>query len=125
MADLVQKGAVWLEGKRKAHRAVAVTVRRGGLSFTAQATKGFSQSVSESTEGVILNERSEDFTIAVLDYDFGNGPVLPDVGDMIYDDSSGEEVRLEVLPMAVDVEKRYSDSYRLSWRIHTKETGDT
>ena len=123
MADLIQKGASWLEGKRIAHRAVEVTVRRGGLSFTAQATKGFSQSMAETAEGVIVNERAEDYIISVADYDFGQGPVEPAVGDMIFDPSSGSEVRMEVMPMAMDIEKRYTDSYRIAWRIHTKETG--
>ncbi|MEO2049059.1 MAG: hypothetical protein ABGX16_21075 [Pirellulales bacterium] len=126
MVDLIQKGAIWHESKRKAHRTVAVTVRRGGLEFTALATKGFYSSVAESTDGMIINERAEDYIIAVVNYDFANGkgPVEPEVGDFIYDSSSGSEVRMEVLPLAVEPAKRYSDSYRISWRIHTKETGN-
>jgi len=121
MADMVQKGAIWLEEKRKAHRSVLVTVRRGALNFVASATKGAYLALAESADGVIINERSEDYTIAVADYDFGFGPVDPDVGDYIYDSSSGTEVKMQVLPMAIDPEKRYSDNYRISWRIHTKE----
>ncbi len=124
MPDLVQKGAVWLEGKRLAHRSVSVTVRRGGLSFTALATKGTFQSISETLTGVIVNERAEDYMIAVADYDFGDGPEDPKVGDYIHDSSSGKEIRMEVLPVAVEDAKRYSDNYRITWRIHTKETGD-
>jgi len=121
--DLIQKGPAWLEAKRIAHRAVEVTVRRGGLSFVAPATKGLSQSMSETAEGVIVNERAEDYIISVVDYDFGSGPVIPEIGDLIFDSSSGTEVRMEVMPMAMDIEKRYTDSYRIAWRIHTKETG--
>jgi len=121
MTDMIKTGANWLETKRLAHRAVTVTVRRGGLSFTADATKGMTQLIAATEDNVIVQEKSEDFTIAVADYDFGWGPVDPEPGDMIYDDSSGSTVVLEVLPMAVEAEKRYSDGYRISWRIHTKE----
>jgi len=118
MADLVKQGALWLEGKRVAHRAITVTVWRGGLSFTAEATLGASDLTSYNDENVIVEEKSEDFTIAVADYDFGKGPVDPERGDSIEYDG----LKFEVLPVASAPEARYSDAYRLSWRVHTKVT---
>lgn len=117
MADLLRKGSQWLEQMRKAHLSSPVTYRRSGqadLQLNATYGKTNYEVVDES--GFTTGGHVWDFLI--LADELTNSE--PEPGDVIVADGR----RFEVLAWGNDIRGwRWSDPYRQTYRIHTKDIG--
>ena len=119
MADLLRQGTAWLEQQRAAHAASPVTYRRGQDSYTVDATFGRTQyEVEEETSGGGLRVGAQvtDFLISAETFPLTE----PEAGDQIVADGRV----YEVMAFGQDLRGwRWSDPYRTTLRIHTKDIG--
>ena len=116
-ARLVSRAAIKLVDPR------TVTVSRGVDVFTIEnATIGESRTEEiQNSDNVITEVLLRDYLIDVSDFDFGSGPVAPQVGDVITETINGITRYFEVLPTNGVPEYREHDRDGTTWRIHTKE----
>ena len=114
MADLLERGVVWLEDQRTKHCTRDVTYARGAASGVVKATVGRTQYETDDGETVRIRFTDRDFLILAADLDLGAGPILPDRGDTIRETHGASIYVFEV------VDWRYSDVYRTTFRIETK-----
>ena len=122
MADLLEKGSVFLDGVRHAHLTHAVTYHRAGVEKEIQATVGGTEFEQEGDAGLIQRIESRDFLVRTIDLDLGGGPTLPIAGDQIHEVIDGVKVIYEVNAPEGGGQPpwRYSHPNRRSLRIHTK-----
>ena len=115
MADLLRDGLSWLESQRTAHMTSPVTYRRAGLADAeVQATFGRTDYEVADDYGATIRTHVIDFLILAdaLGWE-------PEAGDQIVADG-----RLhEVMPLSGQGHWRWSDPYRTTLRIHTKDIG--
>ena len=115
MPDLLRDSSTWLDQQRRAHLASEVTYRRGAQVWTVPATRGNTRYEVEDVSGLRVGGQVIDFLILAADLD-----VEPEPGDVIVTDGR----RYEVAAHGQDVKGwRWSDLYRQSYRIHTKDIG--
>ena len=121
MADLLEQGAAWLDGMRAKHMAQPVTYCRGEESVEVQATVG--RTVFEITDayGVVEHSESRDFLITAADLVLGGQAVLPERGDSIRETQDDKTFVYEVMAPGKEPHYRFSDVYRRTLRIHTKQ----
>ena len=106
---------------RAAHKKLdphKVTVTRGSLSFPATATIGETRSEEILTNNVVILTRVRNYLIDVVEYNFGEGCVEPEVGDQI---TEGETVWI-VTEDSTDTAWRWSDRERKVYRLNTVES---
>ena len=123
MGDLLRQGTQWLEQQRAAHCSSPVTYRRpstgSGEATEAviNATFGRTQYEVEDARGLRVGAEVIDFLVSaeVFAPTFGE----PEPGDQIVADG----VVYEVMDLAGQGHWRWSDPYRTTMRIHTKEVG--
>ena len=117
MGDLLRQGAQWLEQQRAAHCSSPVPYRRDQVSYEIDATFGRTQYEVEDGHGLRIGAEVIDFLVSaeVFAPMFGE----PEAGDQIVADG----VVYEVMDLAGQGHWRWSDPYRTTMRIHTKETG--
>jgi len=117
VADLLRQGAAWLEQMRTAHCSSPVEYRHGDEAHEVQATFGrTSYEVADETGGgLTVGAHVWDFLI--LADALGTEP---EPGDLIVADGH----RFEVMALGEDFRGwRWSDPYRTTYRIHTREIG--
>ena len=121
MSDLLREGLNWLEQQRTAHMTSPVIYRRAGSGGQAdaevQATFGktdYEVAGDYSGGGATIRTHVIDFLI--LADELGHEPQASDV---IVADGR----KYEVMDLAGEGAWRWSDSYRTTFRIHTKDTG--
>lgn len=102
----------------KAHAGVAVTLTRGSVSVELTAVRGASEEQMDGSQGARLRSFVRDYLIEADDYDFGEGPVHPALGDRITDDGRTYEVGTP----SDDKPWRWHDRARSRLRVHTVET---
>jgi len=121
VADLLKQASAWLDAMRKAHLARPVTYCRGEESVEVLATVG--RTVFETTDayGVVEHSESRDFLILAADLVLGGQAVLPERGDRIRETQDGKTFVYEVMAPGKEPEWRWSDGYRRTLRIHTKQ----
>ena len=113
MGDLLRDGLRWLDQQRQAHCSSAVTYSRGSTTATVMATYGRTEFEGLDDGGFRVTAHVIDFLITA-----DAMPVdAPRVGDTITADS----VTYEVMNLPGDGCWRWSDPYRTTLRIHTKE----
>ena len=119
MADLLRKGAVWLEQMRHTHCSSQVEYRRDGDGHQVQATFGRTTYEVSDESGLNVGAHVWDFLIlaevltALL-------PGDPAPADVIVADCR----RYEVMALGDDTRGwRWSDPYRTTFRIHTRDIG--
>lgn len=117
MADLLSKGAAWLESQRRRHLSSCVQYVRGSSSVTVPATRGRSEFDLATADGALVREISNDFLIAIGDLVIDGISIMPQGGDRIIDGA----VTFKVLPFGSEPSWRYADQFRLTYRIHTKQ----
>ena len=117
MGDLLRQASQWLEQQRAAHCSSPVTYRRGEAEAVVNATFGRTQYEVEDEFGLRLGAHATDFLILADEL----APVFggPQAGDRIVADGAV----FEVMPLAGQGHWRWSDPYRQTMRIHTKEVG--
>lgn len=126
MIDLLQTGAAFLADLSSESAAVSVTITRADDEITGvAATIGRSQDLRfDDNTGIVIGHETRDYLIAAADYDFGDGPVEPQTGDIITDSSSGKAIEYVVRPTSGEDGARWSDRYGVRWRIHTKRLSE-
>lgn len=123
MADLLEKASAWLDGMRTRHASRPVTYRRGNVSVEVAAGVGRTLFQIDSGTGVLETFESRDFLILAADLVIGGVAVLPKTGDRITEGQDSTSYIYEVLAPGAEPAWRYSDPYRRTLRIHTKQVG--
>lgn len=123
MADLLAKGAAWLEQQRSKHLASMVTYRRGESTVDVAATIGKTAFEIDDGQGVIQRIESRDFLVLAADLVLDSVTTLPQRGDVIEEPAGNITLLYEVMAPGNEPCWRYSDAYRQSLRIHTKQVG--
>ena len=121
MADLLEKASDWLGGMRQAHLSRPVTYRRGEDSIEVAATVGKTVFEIDDGYGAIERFESRDFLIAAADLALNGEPVEPQAGDIIAETVGGGTLVYEVLAPGKEPCWRWSDPYRRTLRVHTKQ----
>ena len=117
MGDLLRQGSRWLEQMRTSHCSSPVTYRRGGTQLTVNTTSGRTQYEVGDDFGLRVGAEVMDFLILADEL----SPTFeqPQAGDQIVADA----VVFEVMSLAGQGHWRWSDPYRTTMRIHTREIG--
>jgi hypothetical protein len=121
MIDLLEKASEWLENKRTKFAARIVTYSRG--TQTVQIPAAVGKTVFEVDEGfsVLLRYEARDFLILAADLVFGGKNTLPQKGDRIYETQAEAIYVYEVTAPGKEPAWRFSDPWRKTLRIHTKQ----
>ena len=121
MADLLQKASDWLEDMRTKHASRLVTYKRGAETIVVSATIG--RTVFEIDDGVGVSTQYEarDFLILAQELMLGGERTLPQRGDRIQETVGDQSIEYEVLAPGKEPCWRYSDPFRKTLRIHTKQ----
>lgn len=121
MADLLEQGTAWLEGMRHRHMTRPVVYQRGAQSVEVQATVGRTVFEAADAYGVVERTESRDFLILTADLVLDGQVVLPERGDRIRETQDGKVYVYEVMAPGKEPCYRFSDVYRQTLRIHTKQ----
>jgi len=114
MADMFHDGLAWLAQQLNQHCASQVLYRRGGESIAVAATFGKTDIELADESGLTIASFVWDFLINADALGFE-----PEAGDVIV--ANGRQY--EVMNLAGDGSWRFSDPYRTTLRIHTKDIG--
>ena len=121
MADLLRQGSDWLEAQRKLHAASTVVYGRGAFSVEVAATIGRTVFELENTYGIVEKTESRDFLVLTADLVLDGQAVLPQRGDRIRETCGQQVLVYEVMAPGQEPAWRFSDPYRKTLRIHTKQ----
>ena len=124
MADMLESAASWLEGQRTKFMSRQVAYCRGINSAQVLATIG--KTIFEIDDGLGAVERfeSRDFLIAAAAIVLSGTVTLPPPGDKVKESAGGKLIVYEVLAPGKEPCWRYSDPFRKTLRIHTKQIGE-
>ncbi len=115
MGDMLRQGNEWLQQQRAAHMASPVTYRRAGQpDKVVVATFGKTDYEVADDYGATIQTQVIDFLILASELEFP-----PQAGDVIVANNSN----YETMSLAGQGCWRWSDSYKITYRIHTKDTG--
>ncbi len=123
MADLLETASNWLEAKRTQHLSRTVTYQRGVDTVDVLASIGRTTFELDDGYGVLQKFESRDFLILADDLVLNGSTVLPQRGDRIQETQAGTTYTYEVLAPGKEPVFRFSDAYRKTLRIHTKQIG--
>lgn len=121
MADLLEWASAWLDGMRAKYLARTVTYCRGEESVEVQATLGRTVFEIADAYGVVEQSESRDFLIPAADLVLGEAVTLPERGDRIRETHDGKVFVYEVMAPGKEPHYRFSDVYRRTLRIHTRQ----
>ena len=124
MVDLLQRGMAWLEGKRTRCMTQSVVYLRGEESVEVSATIGSTVFNVDDGAGALLRVESRDYLILAADLVLGGNAILPKRGDQIRETggAGGDQVFVyEVVGPGNEPCWRWSDGYRQTLRVHTKQ----
>lgn len=124
MVDMQAAGAAWFESMRVKFMIVPVTYCRNAASVDVAATIGKTVFEVSREYGVFEKYISRDYIIAVEALILEGEPILPVRGDQIRETRDGKTYVYEVMAPGNEPCWRWSDSYRRSLRIHTKQVGE-
>jgi hypothetical protein len=115
MADLLEQGARWLEAQRTKHCTRDVTYVRGADSVVVQATIGRTEFQADDGQTVRIDFTERDYLMRAADLVLAGDAVAPQPGDQVRETQDGQTLVFEV------IDWRYSDPYRQTLRLHTKQ----
>ena len=121
MADLLETGSNWLQSQRTKHATREVIYQRGVDSVPVQATIGRTIFEVDNGHGVLERSESRDYLVLAVDLVLAGSPVLPERGDRIRETDGGTTYVYEVMSPGKEPHWRWSDPYRKTLRIHTKQ----
>ena len=121
MADLLQKSSDWLEDMRTKHASRLVTYKRGAETIVVSATIGRTVFEIDDGVGVSMQYEARDFLILAQELVLGGERTLPQRGDRIQETVGDQTIEYEVLAPGKEPCWRYSDPFRKTLRIHTKQ----
>jgi len=116
VTDLLKQGSDWLERMRTTHMSSPIEYRRPPAteSVTVNATFGRTEIELADEGGTTIASHVWDFLILAEELTVGE----PEPGDVIV--ANGR--RYEVMALGDDIKGwRWSDPYRQTYRIHTKD----
>jgi len=126
---MLETGNAWLQAQRKASMAKTVTYRRGAASVAVQATIGQTAFDIDQGDGAPVAFQSRDYLITVADLVLSAALAIPQEGDTIEETVTVGAVtttyKHEVARFGAEECYRYSDPYRITFRIHTKLMTET
>ena len=115
MSNLLKRGSDWLEQQRKEHCSSQVEYRRDGQTYDVVATFGKTDLEVADESGLTVQSHVWDFLITAADLNFE-----PEAGDVI----AANGRKYEVMDLGSEGCWRWSDPYRVTYRIHTKDVGE-
>ena len=121
MADLLEQAAGWLDGMRAQHLSRRVVYSRGDDSVEVAATIGRTVFEIDDGSGAVVQWESRDFLITAGDLVLGGEVVEPEPGDKIREEQDSKVHVYEVMAPGKERCWRYSDPYRRTLRVHTKQ----
>lgn len=121
MVDVLREASEWLEGERDKFLTEPVVYRRGTDTVTLNATRG--RTIFEIDDGFGSVERwqSKDFLIFTKDLVFNTIETEPERGDRIEDTVGSRTYIYELMAPPGEPFFRFSDVWRQTLRIHTKQ----
>ncbi len=123
MMDLLGKGAAWLEQQRTKFAAQEVYYLRGDSSVVLRATVGRSIFDQTGSDGLVSRTETRDYLILAADLLIDDVADTAKPGDQIIEGGLEDGFIYEVMAMPDEPCWRWSDQYRLTYRIHTKYVG--
>ena len=121
MTDLLQQSSDWLEAKRTQYASRVVTYARGVQSVEVLATIGKTTFEVDDGYGVLVRHESRDFLVLTADLVLDEQSILPQRGDRIRETQNQQVFVYEVSAPGKEPCWRYSDPYRKTLRIHSKQ----
>jgi len=118
---MLKEGSDWLEEKRKDHASRTVTYHRGLFEVAVQASIGKTVFEVDDGTGVLERIESRDFLILAEDLVLNTVRTLPQRGDRIRETDGDTTYVYEVLAPGREPHYRFSDPYRKTLRVHTKQ----
>jgi hypothetical protein len=129
VADLLEQASAWLDGMRKTHLSRTVTYQRpstgSGQAAEVEVAATIGKTVFEIDDGsgAVVQWESRDFLITAVDLVLAGEVVAPQAGDRIRETQDGRAYVYEVMAPGKEPCWRYSDPYRKTLRVHTKQVG--
>lgn len=121
MADMLRDGLAFLTSQLAAHASQTVTYARGYDAVDVPATFGQKLlKLDDGFGGIRMEWTDMDFLIPAISLDFGDGPIIPARGDLIYIEQGADVQTFEVFPFGNEPPWRWSDPHQSLLRIHTK-----
>jgi hypothetical protein len=124
VGDLLEQAASWLADVRTAHLSHPVTYCRGDDSVEVAVTVGRTVFETDDGSGAVERFESRDFLIAASVLLLAGEPVEPQPGDKVKEPAGGKLVVYEVMAPGKEPCWRWSDPFRKTLRIHTKQTDE-
>jgi len=121
VADLLERASAWLEDQRVKHLTRMVAYQRGVESLDVLATIGQTVFQIDDGAGALLRVESRDYLITAADLVLGGSQSLPQRGDRIRETQGSQVFVYEVMGPGDEPPWRWSDAYRRTLRIHTKQ----
>ena len=121
MADLLQTASDWLEEMRTKHASRPVIYRRGTDTVVVSATIGRTVFTVHDGLGVSTEYEARDFLILAEELVLGGERTVPQRGDRVQETQGDQTLDYEVLAPGKEPCWRFSDSFRKTLRIHTKQ----
>src|SRR3990172_3798713 len=121
MTDLLEQASSWLDEQRIQYMSKVVSYYRGETSIDVLATIGRTVFEIDDGTGVLEKIESRDFLIIAAHLVLGSEPTLPQRGDRIKETCGDKVYVYEVLAPGKEPCYRFSDLYRNTLRIHTKQ----
>lgn len=121
MTDILQQGSNWLEGMRETHATRPVVYVRGTDSVEVSGTVGRTVFRIDKGYGVMERVEARDYLVLGSALALNGQTILPNAGDRIREEADGKTFVYEVMAPGGEPCWRWSDPYRQTLRIHTKQ----
>ena len=124
MVDLLAQGAAWLAGQRAANMATRVMYTRLSsppATVVIAATIGTTAYEIDDGYGAVERFVSRDFLITASDLVLRGVAIQPQPGDQIAETTAAGVCVYELMGPGKESCWRWSDPYRNSIRVHTKQ----
>ena len=119
--DLLESSSAWLEDQREQHLTRPVVYQRGTDTVEVNATIGRTVFAVDDGTGAALRIESRDYLIRASHLVLDGQRALPRRGDQIHEMQDGVIFVYEVMAPGQEPCWRYSDPYRRTLRVHTKQ----
>jgi len=124
MVDLLARGSAWLDDQRTRHLTRLVVYERGGDSVEIAATVGRTVFEQADDYGIIHRTESRDYLVLATNLVLAGVQTLPKAGDRIRETDGDKVFVYEVMAPGGEPPYRFSDPYRRTLRIHTKQVAE-
>lgn len=121
MRDLLATAGAWLAAKRLEFMSQYVNYTRGVVTVQVRATIGRTIFEQIDSQGVVERTESRDFLIPAGDLVLNGAASLPVPHDRIAETQGAVTYTYEVMAPGAEPCWRWSDPYRQTLRVHTKQ----